>query len=156
MRKAQSIIWRGGHWARRRPGESLLLARMAAWVIALSVGVKILSLPRVLSLLKPRRQRPAPRASAEAQKRLAQMLDALLGLDWLCFTPSCWKRAAVLNRYLALRGIETRIIFGVRQGEAGQLQGHAWLEAGGQPLLEKIPPDYIVTFSYPAAADCVR
>ena len=66
------------------------------------------------------------------------MLDALLALDWLCFTPTCWKRAAVLNRFLALQGIEARIVFGVRREEAGQ------------PLLEKSTPDYIVTFSYPS------
>ena len=151
MRKLQRIVGRGGRFTLRRPRETLLLARMAGWVVVLSVGVKLMPLPRMLSLLIPRRQRSAPPVSAGTQERLAQMLDALLGLDWLCFTPTCWKRAAVLNRYLALRGIEARIIFGVRKVEAGQLQGHAWLEAGGQPLLEKSAPDYTVTFSYPTA-----
>ncbi len=150
MRKVQIIIWRGGRLALRRPGESLLLARMALWVIALSVGSRLMPLPRMLALVTPGRQRSQPPASAEAQARLAQMLDALLGLNWLCFTPTCWKRAAVLNRYLALRGIKARIIFGVRREADGQLQGHAWLEAGGQPLMEKSPPDYTVTYSYPA------
>lgn len=28
------------------------------------------------------------------------------------------------------------------------LDGHAWLEANGQPLLEKISPAYKITFSY--------
>jgi hypothetical protein len=73
----------------------------------------------------------------------------LLGIDASVFRPICWKRAAVLHRYLALHGMRTSIVFGVRKQNEGLLEGHAWLEAGHQPILEKSPPEYRVTYSFP-------
>ena len=73
----------------------------------------------------------------------------LLSADFLMFKPICWKRAAVLHRYLSRNGIPTRIIFGVRNETGGKVDGHAWLEANGQPILESTPPEYVVTYSFP-------
>jgi hypothetical protein len=66
------------------------------------------------------------------------------------FKPVCWKRAAVLHRYLSINGIATRIVFGVRNETGGNVSGHAWLEANGQPILEQTPPEYVVTYSFPS------
>jgi hypothetical protein len=63
---------------------------------------------------------------------------------------SCWKRAAVLRRYLQLNGIDTDVVFGVRRQNGGQLAGHAWLEREGVPFLEGEPPQYTVTFRHPS------
>lgn len=132
------------------PGSALLAARMGAWVVALSLLVKLVPLPRAMALVAPRRAaRVAPEDSALVQDRLARLLDSVLAADFWVFTPTCWKRAPVLHRYLALSGIDTRVLFGVRREGSDALSGHAWLEAGGQPILEKTPPDYIVTFSFP-------
>jgi hypothetical protein len=38
----------------------------------------------------------------------------------------------------------------VRKTGEGALDGHAWVEAGGAPVLEKTATDFSVTFSYPA------
>jgi len=133
------------------PGSALLAARMGAWVVALSLLVKLMPLPRALSLLAPRRPRRRTTADAElVQARLARLLDSVLAADFWVFTPTCWKRAPVLHRYLALSGIDTRVRFGVRREGSDALSGHAWLEAGGVPILEKTPPDYKVTYSFPA------
>lgn len=133
------------------PGSALLAARMGAWVVALSLLLKFISLPRAMALVAPRRARRNNTADAElVQTRLARLLDSVLAADFWVFTPTCWKRAPVLHRYLALRGIDTRVLFGVRREGSDTLSGHAWLEAGGQPILEKIPPDYKVTYSFPA------
>jgi hypothetical protein len=133
------------------PGSALLAARMGAWVLALSLLVKLLPLPRALALVAPRRApRVEPKDSALVQDRLARLLDSVLAADFWVFTPTCWKRAPVLHRYLALSGIDTRVLFGVRREGSDALSGHAWLEAGGEPILEKTPPDYKVTFSFPA------
>ncbi|HET7288167.1 MAG TPA: lasso peptide biosynthesis B2 protein, partial [Pyrinomonadaceae bacterium] len=70
-------------------------------------------------------------------------------IDFLIFTPVCWKRAAVLHRYLSRSGIPTRIIFGVRNESGGKVAGHAWLEREGHPILESTPPEYVVTYSFP-------
>ena len=134
------------------PGAALLAARMGAWVVLLSLLMRVLPLPRAMRLVAPRRAVRRPADAAEVEARLARLLDSLLAADFWVFTPTCWKRAPVLHRYLALKGIETRVLFGVRRGEggAGALNGHAWLEAEGLPLLEKSPPDYKVTYSFPA------
>lgn len=138
----------------RKPGAAWLLARMAFWVLALSLLVKWLPLPRVMGLMRPRRRPRQPRAAqAEVQAGLAEMLDMLLRTNFWVFTPTCWKRAPVLYRYLALNGIETRVVFGMRREDEGALAGHAWLEAGGQPVLETSDPAYTATYVFPPAAE---
>ena len=133
------------------PGSALLAARMGAWVVALSLLVRLMPLPRAMALVAPRRVwRQRPTDAASVQERLARLLDSVLAADFWVFTPTCWKRAPVLHRYLALSGIDTRVLFGVRREGKDVLSGHAWLEAGGEPLLEPTPPDYKVTYSFPA------
>src|SRR5215212_5105462 len=132
------------------PGSALLAARMGAWVVALSLLLKLLPLPRAMALVAPRRSaRGEPPDAALVQQRLARLLDSLLAADFWVFTPTCWKRAPVLHRYLALRGISTRVVFGVRRDGDDALSGHAWLEREGRPLLEAKAPDYRVTYSFP-------
>ena len=140
------LLAQAGRFVRRRPGETLLLVRMAGWVLLLSLLIRVLPLPRVLRLVAaPARQ--ARRGLSD--ERLVQLVDLLLGLNLLVFTPTCWKRAPVLHRYLALNGVQTRILFGVRKSGDTLLDGHAWLERDGQPVFETNPPDYVVTYSYP-------
>ncbi len=145
--RSLQLLARAGGFVRRRPGEAWLLARMAAWVATLSVLIKLWPLPRVLRVVAaaPRRARASEAMPAE---RVAQLLDLLLSLDLLCFTPTCWKRAPVLQRYLARNGVETRIMFGVRKDGGDMLAGHAWLERNGCPVFETKPPDYVVTYAY--------
>jgi hypothetical protein len=134
------------------PGSALLALRMGAWVVALTLLMRVLPLPRAMRLVAPRRPGRRSGDAARVQTRLAGLLDSVLAANFWVFTPTCWKRAPVLHRYLALSGIETRVLFGVRRGDGGgdALSGHAWLEAGGEPLLETTPPDYKVTYSFPA------
>lgn len=135
----------------RDPSAGILLLRMAGWVAALSVLIRVLPLPRLLKLIEPRSRRAvSPRQASAVQARLGHLIDLLLSADFLFFTPTCWKRAPVLHRYLALNGIETRIVFGVRKNGEGLLAGHAWLESGGEPMLESSVPDYRVTYSFPS------
>jgi hypothetical protein len=130
--------------------EALLAARLALAVAAFTALIKFLPLPRALSLLAPNSRRLAPRQPAVSDERLAQLLDSVLGLNLLCFTPVCWKRAAVLHRQLALRGRDTRLLFGLRKDGGGLLDGHAWIESEGQPLFETVAPEYAVTYAFPS------
>ncbi len=134
-----------------RPRRALLLLRMAGWVAILSFVVKLFSLPRALRIVSVS---PARRTltSTDAQRDLVSAIDALLGLNVLCFKPVCWKRAAVLHRYLGLAGVTTTINFGLRKASAGALTGHAWLEADGRPVFETETPDYAVTYVFPSSA----
>jgi hypothetical protein len=117
--------------------------RMTAWIAFLTLFGRLLPLKTTLRLLDTRRRGPK-RVSAE---RLAALADAIFRADIL--HRSCWKRAAVLRRYLLLNGIETQVVFGIRKG-AEELAGHAWLERDGTPFLEAGEPDYVVTFRYPS------
>jgi hypothetical protein len=129
------------------PGEAMLLCRMAWWVAVLSATARLYSLPRALQIVAGGRSRAQPVSN---QEELARTIDLLLSADVFVFKPICWKRAAVLHRYLLRNGVATRIIFGVRNETDGKFEGHAWLEANGQPILENSPPDYVVTYSFPA------
>jgi hypothetical protein len=123
---------------------------MAWWVSVLSVAARCFSLPRALAIVAGRETRVVQVNDAEVRQRLAHAIDLLLSADVLHFKPICWKRAAVLHRYLSRNGIATRIIFGVRNESDGRVAGHAWLEAAGEPILETSPPDYVVTYRFPS------
>jgi hypothetical protein len=130
-----------------RPPEAWLLLRMAWWVAVLSVTARCYSLPRALQIVAGNQNKILQ--NGKSQDELARAIDLLLSADVLMFKPICWKRAAVLHRYLSRNGIPTRIIFGVRNDAGGVFDGHAWLEANGQPILEKTRPEYVVTYSFP-------
>ncbi|MGH9942778.1 MAG: lasso peptide biosynthesis B2 protein [Pyrinomonadaceae bacterium] len=125
---------------------------MALWVVVVSLLLNALPLDRALSLVTPRRSPTAPpqRGGGESESELARLLDMLLGLNFWLFTPTCWKRAPVLYRFLSLAGVQTRIVFGVRKTRGNELDGHAWLESGGRPVCETRLPNYTVTYSFPS------
>lgn len=134
-----------------KPDEAWLLMRMAWWVAVLCVTARVYSLPRALQIVAGNKDVKQPALEANEQE-LARAIDLLLSVDFLIFTPICWKRAAVLHRYLLRSGKRTRIIFGVRNETGGKVAGHAWLEHDGQPILEKAPPEYVVTYSFPSSS----
>ena len=147
MRKFARAIVGMGRKVVTRPGEAWLLLRMAWWVAILSAIARYYSLPRALQIVAGSTTKQSTHSNTEDE--LARAIDLLLSADVLMFKPICWKRAAVLHRYLSRNGIPTRIIFGVRNEADGKVDGHAWLEANGKPILERTPPEYVVTYSFP-------
>lgn len=123
------------------------MLRMAWWVTVLSIVARCYSLPRALQIVAGNQKNKT--SDVATQEDLARAIDLLLSADVFVFKPICWKRAAVLHRYLMRNGTSTRIIFGVRNEAGGKVDGHAWLEANGRPILEKTPPEYVVTYSFP-------
>ena len=150
MRKFGRVIMGMGRKFVSRPDEAWLLLRMAWWVAVLSITARHYSLPRALRIVAGNQNRPKPSDLGKTQDELARAIDLLLSADFLMFKPICWKRAAVLHRYLLRNGIPTRIIFGVRNDTGGKVDGHAWLEVNGEPILESTPPKYVVTYSFPS------
>ena len=119
LTKIGGLVFRGGRKFASQPREALLLCRMAWWVVVLSISARMFSLPRALEIVAG----PQDRATVDpaTQERLARSIDLLLSADVWMFKPICWKRAAVLHRYLS----QTRIIFGVRNDSTGNVTGHA-------------------------------
>jgi Transglutaminase-like superfamily len=150
MTKTLSFLTRATRKAILGPAEALLLLRMAGWVLLLSMAVKIFSLSRAIGLISTKTRPPSDTPQEETQKRLADAIDLLLKADLFILKPICWKRAALLHRYLALNGITTQILFGVRREPNGSISGHAWLEASGSPILETTAPNYAVTYTFPS------
>ncbi len=147
------LLARGSRKIITNPGESFLVFRMALWVSVLSLLVKLRPLPRALELVaaKPRNtSKNSAMGAEETMNRLARTMDSLLRTDMFVFKPICWKRAAVLHRYLTLSGINSRIVFGVRRGAQGEVDGHAWLESNGEPILETTAPNYKITYAFPS------
>ena len=146
------MVFRAGRKFVTQPREAVLLCRMTWWVVVLSIAARMLPLPRALELVagrqdqSARQDRGAQAADRATQERLARSIDLLLSADVWMFKPICWKRAAVLHRYLP----QTRVVFGVRNDASGDVNGHAWLEVDGQPILETTPPEYLATYSFPA------
>lgn len=122
---------------------------MALWVAILSMLVRIFSLPRALRIISPSDAKSSS-SSGKDDREFATAVDALLGLNILVYRPICWKRAAILHRYLALNGRATTINFGLRQGSDGVLDGHAWVSADGRPIFENQFPDFKVTYIFPS------
>src|SRR5262245_54428818 len=123
---------------------------MAWWVMVLSIAARRYPLPRALEIVAGRQSDGPLVTDALTQERLARTIDLLLSADVWVFRPICWKRAGVLHRYLSRSGTPTRIIFGVRNDTSGNVTGHAWLEAEGQPILESTPPEYVATYKFPS------
>jgi transglutaminase superfamily protein len=136
------------------PHEAVLQARIALWVVAISLLARMTSLTRVQKIVAFRaRSIPVELSPAEDRSRaivqLGRAIDRVLGIDLFVFRRSCWKRAMVLHRFLALNGIESHINFGLQKRRVGRVSGHAWLEHAGRPLLEDDAASYVVTFSLP-------
>src|SRR5215813_8274207 len=83
-----------------RPNEALLILRMAWWVSVLSAAAKLCPLPRALRIVSGREQLTTHDYDQSIPQRLERSIDTLLSADLFCFKPICWKRAAVLRRYL--------------------------------------------------------
>ena len=147
--KTIRLFSRGARKIVTRPDEAWLMLRMAWWVAVLSVMARAYSLPRALEIVAGK-QNGGRSGEALNREELARTIDLLLSADVLVFKPICWKRAAILHRYLSRNGITTRIIFGVRNDANGTVAGHAWLEAEAGPILENVSPQYVVTYRFPS------
>src|SRR5215213_8193394 len=111
------LVLRGGRLLYRKPSEAIMMARMAVWVVLISIGARTLTLPHLLRVATPRLRRERSIAREELEAGLAHSIDSLLAINLFIFKPVCWKRAIVLQRYLALSGIRTRIVFGVKRAD---------------------------------------
>jgi len=131
------------------PREAVLRARMAWWVVLVSSLARLTSLPRAQRMVSLGTKSRSGGHAAVTPAELAAAIDSVLGIDLFVFRPSCWKRGMVLQRFLSMNGIESRLNFGVQKTTDGTVSGHAWLEYQGAPFLEREACAYVVTFTLP-------
>jgi hypothetical protein len=152
-KKVFRVLRQGCRKVFTNPQNALLSARMAFWIMLVSVVARLTSLPRAQKIAAFRFSKASAGKWVDTPAILGQTIDNVLGIELFPFRRSCWKRALVLHRYLALIGVESQIKFGVRRAADGKVDGHAWLEHDGQPLLEENADNYVVTFSLPAPTE---
>lgn len=125
LRAARALI--------RDPARAWLMARMAATYMVVVIAARLTSLDRAFALVSPKLG--PPRGGREAA-RVVDALDTLLSAGIPFIHARCWRRAAILHRYLRLTGIETTIVFGVVTDATALKEAHAWLERDGVPFAE--------------------
>jgi len=118
----------------RNPGRVWLMARMALAYFAVSVLARLLPLPKAFAFISPRLG--AGGGDAGRAAAIVNAVDTLLTARIPLIYPQCWRRAAVLHRFLRHAGLDTRIVFGVRMDGTRTVEAHAWLERDRKPFAE--------------------
>ena len=136
----------GARLLARDPSSLLLTLRAFAWISALTIIGPLVRVSTMLTMTETKRR--WPQQKHRSPEELARCVDRVFHAG-LFSDGKCWKRSAVLRRFLQMQDIETDVIYGVRKKDDGTLAGHAWLERDGSPILEREPPDYAVTFRHP-------
>jgi Transglutaminase-like superfamily len=107
-------------------------ARLAVEVVVAYVRVRRAARsPDIRTTLGALRSQPRRRPPAEAPERLARATARALGP--LPGDTRCLMQSLTLTTLLARRGVESKLVIGVRPGEA--FGAHAWVELEGRPLL---------------------
>jgi hypothetical protein len=123
---------------RTRDGGLFLVA---AGVAFFAPALARLPLPRLESVLEPRRRRPALEShDAElAVERIARVVDAVIRRARPLVRPGCLTRG--ITRYWLLRraGVDVSLCFGARLVE-GRFEAHCWIDRDGRPILEPTDP----------------
>ncbi|WP_216215014.1 lasso peptide biosynthesis B2 protein [Amycolatopsis aidingensis] len=121
-----------------RPAEIPLRRRIAARAaVALARMLAVLPphrLRRVLAVLR-RGARPASYRQAKSAR------DAVLAVSLACLGPQgCLPRSLAVTLLCRMRGSWPTWCVGVRA--MPPFGAHAWVEAGGEPVEENVPPGY--------------
>ncbi len=119
--------------ARVPPGRWPFWISLFVWLLVADLALRALPYRRAAALLSGRlRRRPDGLVlSDEASLDLAARVDS--AARYHLYPMQCLRRALVLRRLLARRGVQSEIRFGVRK-EGGRLIAHAWVERDGRSL----------------------
>ncbi len=125
-----------------------LLLRIILVMFAIQVMLKLLSLPKLMDILTPRKNiKGTPQEDID---RIIKIIDNILNQRVFIFYPTCLKRSLVLYYFLNKYGLNVVMNFGVKKNN-DKLDGHGWLTLDGKPYLEAYDPhdSFTVTYSYP-------
>ena len=130
------------HLRDRRPvlvAEAIALLYRARWLLrtrALDDAVRTM-MPEL-----------APQPASERIRQDVEQATALVLTRFRPTRTTCMVRALVRCAMLRTRGIPATWVMGIRPG-ADDLEGHAWIELDGVPIMEDEPPRFTPTFRYP-------
>jgi hypothetical protein len=126
------------------PAGLFLFLRVGLWIAFISLLLRIVSLPGLMKILTPRKNRPAkwPRS------KIVNFASFWLGRDRVFYQRNCLKRSLVLYRYLNLQSEPAQFIIGVRK-EDGELKGHSWIMVNGAPIFDDEDMNYKIIFRCP-------
>lgn len=130
--------WRKLRKLSQLPGQQRrLVARAAAWLLAVDVGLRVLGFARVRRLLAGRPATPSDAGAGAGRRGEAEAVAwaVAVAAHHHLYSMRCLTRSLVLHRFLARRGIPSELQIGVRK-EGRELLAHAWVECAGRPLGE--------------------
>jgi hypothetical protein len=110
-----------------------LAAEVAVSLVRARWSLRRRGLPATLAALRTGRLTPGPPNGdpVVTGRRLGRAVQRTLAV--LPGDTRCLSQSLVLTALLAARGVESRLVIGVRPGE--RFAAHAWLEHDGAPLL---------------------
>jgi Transglutaminase-like superfamily len=91
-------------------------------------------LPTVVAALRADAGLETDRVRQAQGLRLGHAVERTLG--WVPFDSRCLVRSLVLTSMLSRRGISSRLVIGVDNGD--RFSAHAWVESGDRPMLEPL------------------
>jgi hypothetical protein len=108
-----------------------LLVRMLGWSAVLPLAKRLLPLPRLVAVTRPRGRRGSRDPELEVRIVLlaAWVFRNRLGRS----RDNCLERALVTYRYLSRAGADPELVIGMAP-EAGGIRGHAWVTVEGTPV----------------------
>jgi len=115
------------------PADVWLLARMVAWVCALRLLKRVVSLPRLVLLV---RQEPHGRRDTGAEQKVVVLARWTSRFTRWSAQGPCLERALVAYRYLTAMAANPVLVIGVAPGERAinGSRGHAWVTVDGTPV----------------------
>jgi hypothetical protein len=108
-----------------------LLVRMLGWSAFLPVAKRLLPLPRLVAVTRPRSRRGSRDPALEA--RIASLAAWVFTNRPGRSRDNCLERALVTYRYLSRAGADPELVIGMAP-DAGGVRGHAWVTVEGTPI----------------------
>ena len=120
---------------------------MIPFLVGSRLAISVLTLPDAVRWLHR-----APSQARWNRHRLRQGIIVFNALaQRLRDTPlrlTCWDRALMLRRLLAISGLESRIVLGVRS-TGSTIEGHAWVERDGKAVGDSTTHAYRRVYAFP-------
>ncbi|RMF95332.1 MAG: lasso peptide biosynthesis B2 protein [Candidatus Schekmanbacteria bacterium] len=133
----------------RRITEFVIYSKIFLLATILPLLLKVLSLPSVMKILTPSKNRRHWRQWKV--DIIVKGTDKILGIGFFIYHPTCLKKSLILYHFLRKEGMDVAIHFGVRKRN-GTLDGHSWLTKKGKRVYDNLESvdDFFVTYSYPS------